>query len=117
MTKLYVKDLEINYSSDILTCFERPIAVALGMESENLDQLFILISKMNGIFIHKSSQKRDLFQKVNQLLGYEIERCCISYSNIRKLLRNKRIIICGINLKAICFNSNYKKETGHIGQL
>ncbi len=110
MKKIDISDLRTNYYSDTITCFERPIAIALQCEDEYMSNMFILLSKMYGIFKHNKTKKEALFTGLQLTLGYELEECKISYDNISKILDDGGVCICGINLKYIFFNSNYKEK-------
>ena len=110
MNKKEILDLGTNYYSDIVTCFERPIAIALQYKDKNIADMFIMLSKMFGIFNHKKAYKKSLIMGMRNLLGYEIEYCKLSYGNISKVVNEGSVCICGINLKYILINCNYKEK-------
>lgn len=110
MNKKEILDLGTNYYSDIITCFERPIAVALQYRDEKMADMFIMLSKMFGIFSHKKTQKEALIASMREFLGYEIEYCKLSYDNISKVVNEGGVCICGINLRYILLNCNYREK-------
>ena len=110
MIKKEILDLGTNYYSDIITCFERPIAIALKYTDEKMADMFIMLSKMFGIFSHKKTQKEALITSIREFLGYEIEYCKLSYDNISKAVNEQGVCICGINLRYVSLNCNYKEK-------
>lgn len=105
----------INYTSDIVTCFERPIVNLLNSSKELLGDCFFFIAKMYSFYFYdlKKDLKLQILNLSEDLLKIKIERQSYRRIKTRKIvnsLNRDELTILAVNLYDVFYSEYYKEN-------
>lgn len=114
MKKIISIKNSVDYTSDKITCFERPIVNILNQQNVRLGDCFILLSKIYSFYFcnmqeETKSQVLELAENILKIKVKNNSKKNLNFKKINKLIDNEDFIVVGINLKYI-FYSRYFKE-------
>lgn len=118
MTKtLNIVDIPHKYNIDELTCYEHPVAVALNYLDSNICNIYILLSKLYGIYMVdlQSNSRQYIIRNLKKQFNMDIESGKkISWKYIKECINNNIPLVIGVNLYDIMYSENFlKKNWGH----
>lgn len=110
MKNIKLSELSTNYNADTLTCFEKPLAVIMKNENEMFEDLFILLTKVNGIYMSEIPYKDLLVRDLYTILGFKMYEDKYSINVIEDLIDSNVPVIVGLDLYTIFMNDNYQEK-------
>lgn len=117
MKKLDVYDMPKNYYIDEVTCFEHPIAVAINYYDRKSCALYLILSKMYGIYFGDSREnvREAIFESMKEILGiHKVAYGKVTSDIVKKNIDKGNPVIVGVNLKSIFYSEYYlKRDWGH----
>lgn len=104
-------DLRNNYNPDTITCFERPLAIIMKYYNNSLENLILMVIKLDGIYTSNLPIKNQIIKDMEEIFGCNIVYQKYSPKEIFELNEKNIPVVCGINLYDIFLSANYKKQT------
>lgn len=110
-------DIPHKYNIDELSCYEHPIATALNYFDSNICNVYILLSKLYGMYMVdlQTNSRIAVINDLEKQFDIDIKLAKkISWKYLKECIDNNIPLIVGVNLYDIMYSENYlKKDWGH----